>query len=68
MSPLFAHHTEGYFEVEIMGRPFPTGPQEHALAFGGTALALVLMGYGLYAIVRDVWRWRRGRMVARVPR
>jgi hypothetical protein len=59
--PLFAHHTQGYFEVEIMGQPFPDGPTEHALAFGGTALALVLMLYGLYALVRDCWRWRQRR-------
>jgi hypothetical protein len=59
--PLFGHHTQGYLEVEIMGHPFPDGPTEHALAFGGTALALVLMLYGLYALVRDLFRWRRRR-------
>ena len=59
--PLFGHHTEGYLEVEILGHPFPDGPTEHALAFGGTALGLVLMLYGLYAAVRDFVRWRRGR-------
>jgi hypothetical protein len=59
--PLFGHHTQGYLEVEIMGHPFPDGPTEHALAFGGTALSLVLMLYGLFAIVRDLVRWRRRR-------
>ena len=61
MAPLFGHHTQGYLEVEIMGRPFPDGPTEHALAFGGTALAAALMLYGLYAAVRDVLRWRHRR-------
>jgi hypothetical protein len=61
--PLFGHHMNGYLEVEIMGHPFPTGAMEHALALGGTALSLVLMLYGLYALVRDLVRWRRRRSV-----
>jgi hypothetical protein len=59
--PLFGHHTQGFLEVEIMGHPFPDGPTEHTLAFGVSAVALVLMLYGLYALVRDVFRWRRRR-------
>jgi hypothetical protein len=51
----------GYLEVEVMGREFPDGPTEHALAFGGTAVAAALMLYGLYAAVRDVLRWRQRR-------
>ncbi len=67
MAPLFGHHTGGYFEVEIMGRPFPTGPEEHAIAFGFTAVAAVLMLYGLYAIIRDIWRWTARRRAALNP-
>ena len=52
--PLFGHHMNGYLEVEIMGHPFPDGPTEHALAFGGTAVAAALMLYGLYAAVSPV--------------
>ena len=32
--PVFGHHAEGIFEMEIMGQPFPNGPTEHAIAFG----------------------------------
>jgi hypothetical protein len=61
--PLFGHHAEGYFEIEIMGKPFPDGPTEHVLAFGFTAVALVLMAYGAFAAVRDLLRWRKRRVV-----
>ena len=61
MLPLLGHHLHGYFEVEILGHPFPDGPTEHAIAFGGSAVVLVLMLYGLYAMVRDVLRWRQRR-------
>jgi hypothetical protein len=67
MLPLFAHHTRGFLEIEIMGREFPTGPEEHALAFGLTAVAVVLMLYGVYALVRDVWRWARRGKTAPAP-
>ncbi len=63
MLPLLGHHLHGYFAVEILGREFPDGPTEHAIAFGGTAVVLVLTLYGLYAMVRDVIRWRRRRAV-----
>ena len=56
---LFGHHAEGYFVVEVMGRDFPDGPTEHALAFGVSAVVLVLVAYGAFALVRDLIRWRR---------
>jgi hypothetical protein len=58
---LFAHHTHGFLEIEIMGRPFPDGPTEHLLAFGVSIAAAVLMVYGLFALVRDTARRVRGR-------
>jgi hypothetical protein len=57
--PLFGHHMHGYLEVQVMGREFPDGPTEHALAFGGMAVAAALMLYGLIALLRDVLRWRK---------
>jgi hypothetical protein len=56
---LFGHHTEGFLEIELFGQPFPDGPTEHAIAFAGGALALVLMAYGAYALIRDLLRWRK---------
>jgi hypothetical protein len=56
---LFGHHTQGFLEIEIMGRSFPDGPTEHYLAFGGTVVVLLLMGYGAYALVRDFLGWRK---------
>jgi len=61
MTPVFGHHTEGYFQIEIMGKDFPDGPTEHAIAFGVSGVALLLMAYGAYAFVRDLFRWRRRR-------
>ena len=58
---LFGHHMHGYFEMEIMGQPFPDGPTEHVIAFAVSAAALVLMGYGGYAMVRDFLRRRARR-------
>jgi hypothetical protein len=47
---LFGHH----IEIEILGKHFsPEGPMEHALWFGGTALAALFMLYGAYALGRD---------------
>jgi hypothetical protein len=57
--PLFGHHTEGYLEIEIMGHPFPDGPTEHVLALVLLLAGVLLMGYGLYAALRDFRRWRR---------
>jgi hypothetical protein len=56
---LFGHHTQAYLEIEIMGQPFPTGPMEHAIAFGATGIALLLILYGAYAGVRDFRHWLR---------
>lgn len=58
---LFGHHAEGYFEVEIMGRPFPDGPTEHVIGFVALGVATVLMAYGVYALVRDLRAWRLRR-------
>jgi hypothetical protein len=54
---VFGHHTDGFFQVEIMGREFPNGMTEHALAFGASAAALALVAYGPYAVLRDTRRW-----------
>ena len=62
---VFGHHTHGYFEMEILGRPFPDGPSEHALAAGLLGVALALMVYGVYAGLRDLRRWRQRRLAAR---
>jgi hypothetical protein len=56
---LLGHHAEGYFTIEILGRDFPDGPMEHALGFGISAVVLVLVVYGAFALVRDLIRWRR---------
>lgn len=56
---LFGHHTEAFLQIEIMGQPFPTGPMEHAIAFGVTGIALLLLAYGAYAGARDCRRWLR---------
>ena len=58
---LLAHHTHGFLEVEILGHPFPDGPTEHVLALAITGIALALMIYGAYALLRDLGRWRRRR-------
>jgi len=58
---LFGHHMHGFFEMEIMGQPFPDGPTEHIIAFAVSAAALVLMAYGGYAMVRDFLRLRARR-------
>jgi hypothetical protein len=56
---LFAHHTEAFFKIEIMGRDYPDGMAEHVILFGLTALVVVLVCYGAYAAVRDCRRWLR---------
>ena len=50
---VFGHHTDGFLQMEIMGRQFPDGMTEHALAFGAAAVALVLVGSGACAVLRD---------------
>jgi len=50
---MFAHH----MAVELFGHEFaPETPMEHALAFGVGGLALFLMVYGAFAVVRDLRR------------
>lgn len=65
MTPVFAHHMggeDGWFpSIEVNEKPFPDGPTEHAIVFGVTVVGLMLMGYGAFALVRDLLRWRRGR-------
>jgi hypothetical protein len=55
---LLAHHAKSWLgvEFEVNGNPYPDGMFDHALVLAGA----VVMAYGLYAIVRDVLRWRRG--------
>ena len=64
---LFGHHTHGFFEMEIMGKPFPDGPTERVIAFTVAAVAVVFMLYGGYAMVRDLLR-HRARQRAEVRR
>jgi hypothetical protein len=54
---LWAHHAKSWLgiEFEVNGAPFPDGMFDHALVFAGAAL----MAYGLFALVRDLVRWRR---------
>jgi hypothetical protein len=66
MSSLFAHHTEAFFQVEVMGRSFPDGMTEHVLTYAATAFVLGLLTYGAVAAVRDLVRWRRARRPAAV--
>jgi hydrogenase/urease accessory protein HupE len=54
---VFGHHADGLFQVEIMGREFPNGMTEHALAFAASALVLALIVYGAVAVLRDARRW-----------
>lgn len=60
---LFGHHAEAFLEIELFGRKFPDGMTEHALAFGVAGVALLLGAYGLFAAVRDLRRWRAGKVV-----
>ena len=54
---LFGHHADAFLQIEIMGRPFPSVPMEHGLAFGVTGIVFLLILYGAYAGVRDLRRW-----------
>jgi hypothetical protein len=59
---LFGHHMKGIIDLEIMGYELtPDGPTEHAIALAIVAVMTVLMGYGAYALIRDVVRWRRAK-------
>jgi hypothetical protein len=59
--PLLAHHTRSYLgiNIEINERPFPDGAFDHAVFLG----AVLLMAYGVFAMVRDLLRWRRRQRV-----
>lgn len=59
--PLFGHHTKSYLgiDMEINGHPFPDGAFDHAVFLG----AVLLMAYGTFALIRDLFRWRRRQRV-----
>jgi hypothetical protein len=59
---LLAHHAKSWFgvEFEVNGEPFPDGMFDHALVVAGA----ILMAYGLFALIRDVVRWRKHRLAA----
>jgi hypothetical protein len=60
MYVLLAHHTKSYLglEIEVNDHPFPDGMIDHVLFFAG----VVVMAYGAFAIVRDLYRlWRSRR-------
>jgi len=61
---LLAHHADAFLQIEVMGRQFPDGMTEHALAFTATAVVLGLMVYGLFAVCRDLRRWRQRKLTA----
>jgi len=62
---LFAHHTKSYLGIgiEINDQPFPDGMFDHVLVL----LAILVMAYGLFAMVRDFLRWRWRRSTANLP-
>ncbi len=54
---LFGHHTKAWLDIEILGHDLtPETATEHAVATALLGLALVLMLYGAYALVRDLLR------------
>ncbi len=61
---LLAHHTEAFLQIEINGRSFPDGMTEHGIALALGVLAVSLMAYGAFAVLRDWLRWRGNRMLA----
>jgi hypothetical protein len=63
---LFDHHTKSYLGIgiEINERPFPDGMVDHLLML----LAAVLMAYGMFAMVRDLLRWRSQRCATSLSR
>ena len=53
-------HPSKDIDIEIFGYEIaPEGPTEHAIAFAVAGLALFLIGYGAFAVVRDLRRWRQ---------
>jgi hypothetical protein len=52
---LWAHH----IDINLFGTELsPETPMEHAVFFAVTTVALGLMCYGAYAVLRDLRRWR----------
>jgi hypothetical protein len=64
--PLFAHHAEGILEIEVFGKDIMPGTAfEHVVA-GVIALAVAFfLLYGIWASVRDLYRWARRLATAR---
>jgi hypothetical protein len=60
---LLAHHAKTWLgiEFEVNGEPFPDGMFDHALVLIGA----LVMAYGLFALVRDGMRWKRGRQATK---
>lgn len=63
MFTLFAHHAKSWLglDIEVNDQPFPGGMLDHVLVL----VALVLMLYGAFAVVRDLLRWARRPAVTR---
>lgn len=62
---LFGHHTKAWLDIEIMGHDLsPNTATEHAVAVAVLGVAALLMLYGAYALVRDLFR-RRGRVAGK---
>jgi hypothetical protein len=57
---VFGHHTKAYLEVEAFGYDLtPETGTEHAVAVALVVVTSVLMVYGAYALVRDLFGRRR---------
>ncbi|MBY0524538.1 MAG: hypothetical protein K2R98_14130 [Gemmataceae bacterium] len=57
---LFGHHAKAIIDLEIMGHELtPDTTTEHVVFAAVSLLILTLMAYGAFALVRDVFRWRR---------
>jgi hypothetical protein len=56
---LFAHHTQSWLglDIEVNDQPFPGGMLDHVLVF----VAMALMLYGAFALIRDLVRWQLRR-------
>ena len=57
---LFGHHAKGFLQsigldIDINDNPWPDTATEHVVA----TVLLLLLAYGAFAIVRDLFRWRR---------
>ncbi len=61
---LFGHHATGVMksiglEIEVNDKPFPDGPTEHVVVLVVLVFMLILMSYGVFAIIRDLVRLGR---------